>query len=112
MALAPITWVMMLSSIVLLWGVGGWAMYRTLTDEDRKLDLIKRQGTIDTYSPTALQDLRNWIENNPGDPYYEEAVDRHDECVEVLRENEEPFYDWSESEIKALETIGEESAAD
>ena len=62
MALAPITWAMMLSSIALLWGVGGWAMYRTLTDEDRKLELINRQGTIDTYSPRALQDLRNWIE--------------------------------------------------
>jgi len=112
MALAPITWAMMLSSIALLWGVGGWAMYRTLTDEDRKLELINRQGTIDTYSPRALQDLRNWIENNPGDPYHEEAIERHDECVEVLRENEEPFYDWSEEEIASLETIGEGSTAD
>lgn len=112
MALAPITWAMMLSSIALLWGVGGWAMYRTLTDEDRKLELINRQGTIDTYSPRALAELRNWIENNPGDPYREEAIERHDECVENLRENEEPFYSWSEEEIESLERIGDNSTAD
>lgn len=112
MALTAITWVMMLSSIILLWGVGGWAMYRTLTDEDRKVELIERQGTIDTYSPTALQELRNWIEANPGDSYHREAVQRYDECVEVLRENDESFYDWTDEEIESLETIGEQSRAD
>ncbi|WP_222914303.1 hypothetical protein [Natrinema sp. SYSU A 869] len=112
MALAAITWVMMLSSIVLLWGVGGWAMYRTLADEDRKVKLIERQGTIDTYSPTALRELRNWIDSNPADPYHREAVDRHDECVEALRENDESFYDWTDAEIESLETIGGGSTAD
>ena len=112
MPLAPITWVMMLSAIVLLWGVGGWAMYRTLTDEDRKVELIKRQGTIDTYSPTALRELRDWIESNPADPYHREAIERHDECVEILRENDETFYDWTDEEIEALETVEEGSMAD
>ncbi|WP_198526051.1 hypothetical protein [Haloferax sp. ATB1] len=100
---------MILSSIVFLWGVGGWAMYRTLVDEDRKVKLIERQGTIDTYSPTALRELRNWIDANPADPYHGEAVYRHDECVEILRENDASFYDWTDAEIESFETIGEES---
>lgn len=112
MPLEPVTWGVMFLAIVIIWGVAVWAMYRTLSDEEEKLQLIKTQGKIETYSPRGLTDLRSWIENNPGDPYYEEAVERHDECVEVLREIEEPFYDWSESEIEALKTIGEESAAD
>ncbi|MFB6086444.1 MAG: hypothetical protein ABEJ84_06510 [Halodesulfurarchaeum sp.] len=111
MALTAITWVMMLVSIAILWGVASWGMYRTLRDEDRKLELINRHGTIDTYSPTALRELREWIENNPEDPYREEAIERHDECVKILRENEETFYDWNQKQIESLELIGEESTA-
>lgn len=107
MALEPITWVVMLGSIAALWGVGGWAMYRTLHDEERKLELIDRQGKIDTYSPAALAELRTWIEDNPGDPYREEAIARHDDCVAILQETEESFYDWSRGEIEDLEPIGD-----
>lgn len=112
MVLAPITWVMMVGSVIVLWGVGGWAMYRTLTDEGRKLELIQRYGKIDTYSPTALRELREWIQSNPADPYRKEAVERHDECVVILRENNETFYDWDEDEIESLELIGEGSTED
>lgn len=107
MVLEPITWVVMLGAIGSLWGVGGWSMYRTLSDEERKLKLIERQGTIDTYSPTALAELRTWIEENPDDPYWAEAVRRHDECVEILQENKETFYDWDEAQIADLVLISE-----
>lgn len=97
----------MLVSIVLLWGVALWAFYRTLTDEDQKLDLLDRQGVIDTYSLESLRELRAWIENNPNDPMAEEARTAHDECVEMLREIDEPFYDWSEAEIDDLKTVSD-----
>lgn len=105
MAMTTMTWAVMFGSIVVLWGVGSVAMYRTLTDEERKLDLLQSQGQLDTYSPTALAELREWIEANPESEHVDEAIERHNECVETLREIEEPFYDWSEDEIEALETI-------
>lgn len=110
MPMTTMTWAVMFGSIAVLWGVGVLTMYRTLTDEERKLTLLDAQGQLDTYSPTALAELRSWIEANPNDPYVEEAIERHDECVRTLREIDEPFYDWSEAQIQDLETI-EQSAS-
>lgn len=105
MALSLTTWVVMLTVIAILWGGATAAIRRSMRDEDRKLDLIRKQGKIDTYSPRAMEDLREWIEANPADPYADEARRRYNECVETLREIDEPFYDWSEQEIEELERL-------
>lgn len=105
LALSATGWISMLGAIVALWGTAGWALYRSLTDEDEKLELIEAQGEIDTYSPKALSELREWITTNPEDPLAEEARDRYNECVEILRRVDETFYDWSESEIESLEKL-------
>jgi hypothetical protein len=105
MALPATGWIVMLGSIAVLWGVGLVVLYRTLHDEERKLELLREQGRIDTYSPRALADLRAWIEANPNDEYVDEAKRRHDDCVEALRTVDEPFYDWSDEEIEQLETF-------
>ncbi|USZ77983.1 hypothetical protein NGM07_20170 (plasmid) [Halorussus vallis] len=88
-------------------GSASVAIRRSLADEERKLRLVQRQGEIDTYSPKALADLRTWVEEHPADPYADEAKERHDECVETLRQLDEPFYDWSDDEIESLETFNE-----
>lgn len=105
MALTATAWAVMLLAIVLLWGAASWALYRSLTDEDRKLRLLDEQGRIDTYSPRSMRDLREWIRENPDDPMVGDARDAYNECVETLREIDEPFYDWSEEEIENLERI-------
>lgn len=105
MSLSPTTWVVMIAIITILWGGASATIWRSMRDEDRKLKLIKQQGKIDTYSPQALTDLQQWIEDNPGDPYAEEARTRYNECVETLREIDEPFYDWDDDEIASLETL-------
>lgn len=105
MALSATVWTVMLGSIVLLWVPASWALYRTMHDEERKLTLLNAQGKIDTYSPHALTELRDWIQSHPNDEYAPEARERYNECVETLREIDEPFYDWSESEIEDLEKI-------
>lgn len=104
-ALTPAAWIVMIVAIVVLWGVGSWALYRTMHDEDRKLELLEKQERLDTYSPTALAELREWIQNNPDDRYRTVAVDRYNECVETLKEVDNTFYDWSESEIEELEEL-------
>src|SRR5699024_4518907 len=100
MALSAAAWIVMAGAIVLLWIPSLWALVRTLRDEDRKLDLLDEQGRIDTYSPAALAELREWIHANPDDEYAPEARERYNDCVETLREIDEPFYDWSDSEIE------------
>lgn len=103
--LTPATWAVIAVSVASLWGVAGWALYRTLTDEDRKLDLLQRQGEIETYSSTALAELREWIEANSDDPLASDAREAHNECVETLRSIDETFYDWSDEEIDRLERL-------
>ena len=69
MALSTAAWVVMVGSIGVLWVPAMWALFRTLRDEDRKLELLTEQGKIDTYSPQALAELREWIRTHPDDEY-------------------------------------------
>lgn len=105
MALSPITWTVMLASIVVLVGTASAALVKSLREEDRKLELLREQDRIDTYSPRGLRELRSWIQSNPDDPLREEAVRRYNDCVDALRSIDEPFYDWSEEEIESLEKL-------
>ncbi len=103
MALEPITWTVMFATTALLWGVTSVALYRSLHDEDRKLELLERQDRIDSYSPRALAELRTWIESHPNDPLVDEGKRRYNDCVDALRDIDETFYDWSDEEIESLE---------
>lgn len=98
-------WIGVIIGVVAFFGVALWALVTTLRQEDRKVDIVDRQDRIETFSPRALDDLRAWIEKNPDDPLYDEAVERYNECVETLQEVDETFYDWSESQIQDLEKI-------
>jgi len=107
MALSTVAWATLLLAILVLPGVATVVLVRSLRTEERKLTLIREQGSIDSYSPRALQELREWIHANPNDPYVSEARDRYNECVRTLRENDDPYYDWSPEQIETLETIEE-----
>jgi hypothetical protein len=101
------TWIGIAVAIVAFWGIASWALVRTLRQEERKTELLEHQRRVDTYSPRALAELREWIENNSDDPYVEDARRQYNECVEVLRETDRHFYDWSDEEIDELEPIEE-----
>lgn len=105
MALSAAVWLVMLGAIGVLWLPASWALYRTLRDEERKLALFDDQGEIETYSPRGLTELRDWIQSHPDDEYAPEARARYNDCVETLREIDEPFYDWSDAEIEELEKV-------
>jgi hypothetical protein len=107
MALTAAAWVVMGGSIGLLWVPAVWALFRTLRDEDYKLELLDEQGEIDTYSPRALADLREWIRAHPDDEYAPEARERYNDCVETLRDIDEPFYEWSAADIEELQKLSE-----
>ncbi len=98
-------WAMMGFTVVAFWGVAVWALVRTLKQEDRKVELLDSQDRIDSYSPKALADLREFIEENPDDPYTEDARQRYNDCVETLRGTDNRFYDWSDEEVARLERL-------
>ncbi|XVH30659.1 hypothetical protein ACNS7O_09655 [Haloferacaceae archaeon DSL9] len=89
----------------LFFGVAGWALVTTLRQEERKTAILEQQAELDTYSPRALAELREWIENNPRDAYADDAIDKYNECVHALRSTDRRFYDWSDAEIADLEPI-------
>lgn len=92
-------------TLLAFWGVATWALVRTLRQEDRKVEILRHQDRMDTYSPEALEDLRTWIEENPNDAYVDEAVEAYNECVRVLETTDRHYYDWTDREIARLERI-------
>ncbi|WP_101296365.1 hypothetical protein [Halegenticoccus soli] len=105
MPLSADVWAMMLFVVVSFWGVAGWALVRTMRQEDRKVELLESQRELDTYSPKALDDLREWIEAHPDDPYAADAREKYNECVETLRTTDRHFYGWSDERIARLEKL-------
>lgn len=105
MPLSTLAWVSVVGALVVLPGVATAALVRTLRSEERKLELLRHQDALDSYSPRAMADLRAWIRDNPGDPYAPIARQRYNECVRTLRTIEEPYYDWSDEEIERLEEL-------
>ncbi|WP_255171316.1 hypothetical protein [Natrononativus amylolyticus] len=105
MALTTEVVAMLVFTLTAFWGVATWALVRTLRQEGQKVEILKHQEQMDTYSPRALEDLREWIEENPDDPLADEARARYNECVTVLETTDRHFYDWSDEEITRLEPL-------
>jgi len=105
MALSALTWLSIAGALVALPGVAAAALVRSLRSEERKLRLLRRQDSLDSYSPRAMADLREWLRTNPEDPYAPVARERYNECVRTLRTIDEPYYDWSDEEIDRLEEL-------
>ncbi|WP_254766479.1 hypothetical protein [Salinilacihabitans rarus] len=105
MALTAEVLAMLAFTLLAFYGVAGWALTRTLRQESRKVEILRHQDRMDTYSPAALEELREWIEENPDDPRVDEARERYNECVDVLRTTDRHFYDWSDEETSRLEPI-------
>lgn len=75
----------------------------TLREEERKMEILRSEGAIDTHSPTALHELEAWIEAHPNDPDVDDARATYRECVEALQSTNRHFYNWSDEEIVRLE---------
>jgi len=100
-------WAMMLFSIAVFFGVSIWALVYSLIQEERKMEILNEEGTLDSYSPRALRDLRGWLRAHP-DPDAPAVVDgrrAHRECVEALQSTDRHFYAWTEPEIEQLDRL-------
>lgn len=97
--------IIMVGAIVCIWGVAIYSFIASSRSHEKRLRLISEQGGFESYSPSALSDLRYWIENNRGSQNVKEAIDAHNETVRQLKSQKENFYAWENSEIEKLKEI-------
>ena len=105
MSLPADVWVMMIFSILAFFGVSIWALVYTLRQEEQKMIILSSEKSIDTHSPRALRELKQWIDANADDPDIEVARDTYRECVDAVRSTDQHFHDWTKAEIDELETL-------
>ncbi|MGC3872204.1 hypothetical protein ACPF7Z_02905 [Halomonas sp. GXIMD04776] len=86
--------VVMIASIIALWGVASWALVYSMRQEERKLRLIKEQGDFEPYSPRAFRDLERWIERHDTSEHAQEMQGVREEQREALHRCRRHFYDW------------------
>lgn len=85
-------WISLAGVLALLWGVGGWSLWRTMREEGRKARLLHRYGSVDRYDPRALADLEAWLAEHPEDPYASLARTRIDETRRHRASGHPTFY--------------------
>ncbi|ODC04564.1 hypothetical protein BFW38_14525 [Terasakiispira papahanaumokuakeensis] len=56
--------IVMLGSMVVLWGVANSALIVSMRRQERKLALIQSQGGFEPFSPRAFQDLQQWCDQH------------------------------------------------
>ncbi|WP_103029558.1 hypothetical protein [Salinibacter altiplanensis] len=100
-------WATMLFCVLAFFGVSILTLVYTLRQEERKMTLLESERALDTYSPRALRDLKDWIETHPEPthPDVDAARSAHDDCVDTLRATDQHFYAWSRAEVDRLDTI-------
>jgi hypothetical protein len=96
---------MMIFSILVFFGVSIFVLVYSLLQEEEKMQILRSQDTLDTFSPQALDDLRAWIEAHPTDPAGDAARDAYRECVDALGAANQHFYDWTDEEIRQLDAL-------
>jgi hypothetical protein len=104
-ALPPDVWAMMIFSILAFFGVSIFALVYSLRQEEQKMQILRTEDTLDTHSPTALRELRAWIEAHPDDPDADEARATYNDCVDALWSTGRHFYDWSPEDIQQLDSL-------
>jgi len=97
--------IVMIVCIVALWGVASVALVYSLSQEERKLQLIKKQGGFEPYSPQALRDLDRWIEQNNTSEHAQEMRNVHEEQRTALQKCTSYFYTWNRPDIESLKEI-------
>lgn len=98
-------WLMILFSVLAFFGSSLWMLVYTLRQEDRKMQLLEEQEALDTHSPAALADLRNWIDAHPNDPDVDAARTAYRNCRDALHVTDQHFYDWSQAQIESLDDL-------
>lgn len=94
--------IVMLASIVALWGVAIWALVYTLRQEERKQALIASQGGFECYSPRAFRDLERFLEkSSTSEAHLREFQESRREQLDSLQKYEARLYHWRPTDLPA-----------
>ncbi|CBV44198.1 hypothetical protein [Halomonas elongata] len=93
--MSPSAIVVMIASIIALWGVAGGALIVSMRREERKLALLHSQGDFEPYSPRAFRDLERWLTQHPDSEHAPEIREWQQAQRQSLQHNPQCFYDWS-----------------
>lgn len=88
--------IVMVMSMIALWGVATTALVYSMKKEDYKLELIQKQNGFEPFSPVAQNDIEIWLNNNPSSEHAEEMRALLAMQKQALQKHPEYFYDWSE----------------
>lgn len=94
--------VVMIASMIALWGVASWSLVYSMRQEERKLNLIKEQGSFEPYSPHSLHDLERWIKRNPRSECLQEVIGVIKEQKDAMRNCKNYYYEWDDTEVQRL----------
>ncbi|WP_280562792.1 hypothetical protein [Chromohalobacter sp. 48-RD10] len=96
--------IVMIASIIALWGVASCALIVSIRHEERKLVLLRSQGDFEPFAPRAFRDLERWLVQHPGSEHAPEIREWQQSQRQSLQRNPQRFYDWSHAENNARET--------
>lgn len=86
--------VVMVASILALWGVAIIALIVSMRREDRKLALLQEQGDFEPFSPAAQRDIQAWLDRHGDGEQAREMRDLLDLQQRALQANSQHFYHW------------------
>ncbi|ALM51927.1 hypothetical protein [Halomonas huangheensis] len=89
--------VVMVASIIALWGVAILALVYSMRQEDRKLVLLQEQGDFEPFSPAAQRDIEDWIRRHPEGQDADEMRELLDAQQRSLQRNSRQFYLWPDA---------------
>ncbi|MCD6008242.1 hypothetical protein [Halomonas sp. IOP_31] len=95
--------IVMIASIIALWGVASYALIVSIRHEEHKLALIRSQGDFEPYSPRAFRDLERWLAQHPDSEHAPEIREWQQSQRQSMQRNPQRFYDWSHAEDDARE---------
>ncbi|USZ51193.1 hypothetical protein [Halomonas sp. DN3] len=87
--------VVMLISILSLWGVAALTMVYSMRQEERKLELLQQQEGFEPFSAKAQRDMERWLIRFPNGEQAEEMRGLLEEQRRSLVTNRRRFYTWA-----------------
>lgn len=89
--------IVMIASIIALWGVATVTLVHSMRQEDRKLELLQEQGDFEPFSPAAQHDMETWLSRHPEGEQAREMRALLEIQNQARHSNARHFYHWENS---------------
>lgn len=90
--------IMMIVSMLVIWGVAGWMFVLTLRQEEAREQLTSQCGGFEPFSPRAFHDLEQVLaDSSITQGMRRELQACHEEQIQALQNHERHLYEWPDS---------------